>query len=89
MCQFVPSVHVLYVLNRYFIQNQHVYERVFVTELLDNSVANLSNIFPTLQGEKIDAFPKPRSVEEARAQPFRLADPMDAKAQGNKLVWKL
>jgi hypothetical protein len=86
---FVPSVHVLYVLNDYFTQNQHVYERVFVMELLDNNVADVSNIFPTLQGQKIDAFPKPRDVQEARAQNFRVADPTDAKAQGNNLVWNL
>jgi hypothetical protein len=53
---FVPSVHVLYVLSDYFTQNQHVYERVFVADLLDNNVANLSNIFPTLQGERSMRF---------------------------------
>jgi hypothetical protein len=86
---FVPSVHVLCVLNHYFTENQHVYERVFVMELLANDSADVSNIFPTFQGQKIDPFPKPRNVQEARAQNFRVADPADAKMQGNNLVWNL
>jgi hypothetical protein len=87
--RFVPSSHVLYLLNDYFKKNQHAYDRVFAMELLDKNAADVSNIFPTLQGQKIDAFPKPRNVQEARAQNFRVADPADAKAQGNNLVWKL
>jgi hypothetical protein len=86
---FVPSVHVLYALNRYFTENQHVYDRVFVMELLANDAADVSNIFPTLQGQKIDALPKPRNAQEARAQNFRVADPADTRAQGNNLVWNL
>ena len=53
---FVPSVHVLHVLNHYFTQNQHVYERVFVMELLDNKVADVPTFFLLSRGKRSMRF---------------------------------